>query len=143
MVRRAAEAALTATGIAHLADRRFPEVSGGERQMALIARALAQEPGRVVMDEPTARLDFGNQARVLARIGAPAARGIAVVLSPHDPGHAFTCATRVALMRRGPIIAAGTPDAILTPEALRDLYGVEVAVAYVAAAGRTVCAPSL
>lgn len=141
--RDAAEAALAAIGIAHLAGRRFTEVSGGERQMALIARALAQEPALIVMDEPTASLDFGNQARVIARVRALAARGIAVVLSTHDPGHAFACATRVALMRRGAIVAAGPPDRVLTPAALRDLYGVEVAVAHVAAVGRNVCVPSL
>ncbi|HRO11232.1 ABC transporter ATP-binding protein [Amaricoccus sp.] len=132
--RAVAEAALATIGIARLADRRFPEISG---------RALAQEPGLVVMDEPTASLDFGNQARVIEQIRALAAQGIAVVLSTHDPGHAFACATRVALMRRGHIVTIGPPDAVLTPAALRDLYGVDVAIAWVQAAGRNVCVPSL
>ncbi len=139
----AARAALATIGIAHLAERRFTEISGGERQMTLIARALAQEPGLVVMDEPTASLDFGNQARVIERIGELGARGIAVVLSTHDPGHAFACANRVALMKRGRIVALGAPDTVLTPAALRDLYGVDVAVAWLEAAGRHVCVPSL
>ena len=94
------------------------------------------------MDEPTASLDFGNQARVLARIGALAKQGIAVVLSTHDPGHAFVCATRVALMQRGTLVATGAPDKVLTPDALRSFYGVEVTVTFVAAAGRNVCVPS-
>ncbi len=141
--RAAARAALEAIGVAHLARRRFTEVSGGERQMTLIARALAQDPALIVMDEPTASLDFGNQARVIERIRRLADRGIAVVLSTHDPGHAFACASRVALMRRGAIVALGPPAAVLTAEALRDLYGVEVSVAWLAAAGRHVCVPSL
>jgi iron complex transport system ATP-binding protein len=111
--------------------------------MVLIARALAQEPALIVMDEPTASLDFGNQARVLGQIRALADSGIAIVLSTHDPGHAFACADRVALMRGGRIVALGPPEAVVTAAALRDLYGVEVAVAWLEAAGRHVCAPSL
>ena len=76
-------------GIAHLADAIYTRISGGERQLVLIARALAQEARMVVMDEPTANLDFGNQVRVLERIRALAADGIGVLLSTHDPDHAF------------------------------------------------------
>lgn len=136
-------AALATIGMTHLADRRFPEVSGGERQMTLIARALAQEPGLIVMDEPTASLDFGNQARVIGCIRDLAARGIAVLLSTHDPGHAFACADRVALMQRGRIVAIGAPEDTLTPAALRDLYGIGVAVAWIDAAKQNACLPSL
>jgi iron complex transport system ATP-binding protein len=139
----AARAALQTIGIGHLASRRYTEISGGERQMTLIARALAQEPGLIVMDEPTASLDFGNQARVIRQIRALAASGIAVVLATHDPGHAFACADRVALMKRGEIVIVGTPDEVLTSATLRDLYGVDVAVAWLEAAGRRVCVPSL
>ena len=71
-------------------------MSGGERQLTLIARALAQEPQVLVMDEPTASLDFGNQVRVLSEIKTLAGRGIAVILSTHDPDQAFLCAQRVA-----------------------------------------------
>lgn len=139
----AAWAALETLGVAHLSDRIFPEISGGERQMALIARALAQEPDLLVMDEPTASLDFGNQARVLERIRALSASGLAIVLSSHDPGHAFACADRVALMKAGRLVAVGTPEDVVTAPALRSLYGVEVAVAYLEPAGRHVCAPTL
>jgi iron complex transport system ATP-binding protein len=139
----AAEGALETLGILHLRERLFTEISGGERQMALIARALAQEPDMLVMDEPTASLDFGNQARVLERIRTLSASGLAIVLSTHDPGHAFACANRVALMKAGRVVAIGTPEDVVTPHALRGLYGVEVAVAYLEQAGRHVCAPSL
>lgn len=141
--RAVAREALAAIGIAHLAGRRVTEISGGERQMALIARALAQEPGLIVMDEPTASLDFGNQARVIGRIRALKARGIAVVLSTHDPSHAFACADRVALMTAGRIVALGPPDTVLTPAALRDLYHVDVAIGPLEGAGRRVCVPIL
>jgi iron complex transport system ATP-binding protein len=138
-----ARAALDTLGIGHLGPRSFSAISGGERQMVLIARALAQEPALIVMDEPTASLDFGNQARVLERIGALAASGLTIVLSTHDPGHAFACADKVALMKAGTIVATGSPEAVLTPRALGDLYGVEVTVAWLEDAGRYTCAPSL
>lgn len=134
---------LAELGIAHLADHSYTAISGGERQMTLIARALAQRPAMIVMDEPTASLDFGNQARILDRILGLAASGIAVVLSTHEPGHAFACADTAALMRAGTIVASGAPDTVLTPEALGGLYGVEVAVARLAGIEQRVCVPVL
>lgn len=141
--REAVDKALETLDIAHLRDRVFTEISGGERQMALIARALAQEPDMLVMDEPTASLDFGNQARVLERIQALRSSGLAIVLSTHDPGHAFACADRVALMKAGRIVAQGSPGNVVTADSLRDLYGVEVAISYMEQAGRPVCTPLL
>jgi iron complex transport system ATP-binding protein len=141
--RDAADAALATLGIGHLAPRVYTEISGGERQMALIARALAQEPAVLVMDEPTANLDFGNQARVLACIRRLADRGLAIVLSTHDPDHAFACATRVALLHGGKIVAAGRPETTVTPANLKRLYGVDVAIVYLDEVGRHVCTPSL
>ncbi|MFC6390321.1 ABC transporter ATP-binding protein [Methylorubrum zatmanii] len=139
--RAAAERALAALGIGHLAERIYTEISGGERQLALIARALAGEPRLLVMDEPTASLDFGNQARVLSQIRRLSDLGIAVVLSTHDPGHAFLCADRVALLHGGRLVALGPPAETVTPDSLRLLYGVEVAVVPLPEQGRTVCTP--
>jgi iron complex transport system ATP-binding protein len=124
----AADAALAALGIGFLRDRIYTEISGGERQMVLIARALAQQPRLLVMDEPTASLDFGNQLRVLDTITALARSGMAVVLSTHDPDHVFLCGDRVALLRGGRLAALGPPSEVITPEALEALYGVEVEV---------------
>ena len=135
--------ALAVLGIEHLANRVYTEISGGERQMALIARALAQEPGILVMDEPTANLDFGNQARVLERIAALSADGLAILLSTHDPDHAFACADRVALLHGGGLIATGTPRETLTPVMLKRLYGIDVTVTWLSEMGRHVCTPSL
>ncbi len=80
------------------------------------------------MDEPTASLDFGNQLRVLGRVAALAASGIAVVLSTHDPDHVFLCGDRVALLQDGRMEAIGAPEAVITPAALKRLYGVDVQV---------------
>jgi iron complex transport system ATP-binding protein len=142
---RQAEAALDSLGIGHLADRPYPEMSGGERQLALVARALAQEPSILVMDEPTASLDFGNQVRVLSHVQALARRGIAVVLSTHDPDQAFLCADRVALLHDGRLAHLGPTAEVVTPATLRETYGVEVEVVTLTRDGRTlrVCVPSL
>jgi iron complex transport system ATP-binding protein len=141
--RRVAETALDRLGIAHLAERIFTEISGGERQLALIARALTQEASILVMDEPTASLDFGNQVRVLEQIRAVSRSGQAIVFATHDPDHAFLCADRVALMHQGRMIALGTPDETVTPAHLKTIYGVEVVIATLPETGRRICAPSL
>jgi iron complex transport system ATP-binding protein len=142
---RAADAALEALGIAHLAERAYPEMSGGERQLALVARALAQDPAILVMDEPTASLDFGNQVRVLAHVRALAARGIAVVLSTHDPDQAFLCADLVALLHHGQLAHLGAPGDVVTPATLRETYGVDVEIVTLTRDGHPVqvCVPSL
>lgn len=139
----AAERALETLRIAALADRVYTQISGGERQLTLIARALAQEPRLLVMDEPTASLDFGNQVRVLDQVRALARAGIGIVLSTHDPDHAFLCADRVALLHDGAVVRLGPPETEITPETLRLLYGVDVAVIPIAERGVRLCVPSL
>lgn len=124
--REAARAAIERLGIAHLGGRAYTRVSGGERQLALIARALAQEPRVVVLDEPTASLDFGNQGRVMAEMRRLAADGLAVVFSTHDPNHALRHADRALLIRDGTTLASGRSDEVITRDTLRDLYGAEV-----------------
>lgn len=141
--RMLARAALARLGIADLADADYSRLSGGQRQLVMIARALAQEAPALVMDEPTASLDFGNQARVLAWI-ADLARsgGHAVILSTHAPDQAFALDARVVLMHEGAIIATGDPEAVLTAERLAHVYGIDVLVERTTS-GRAVCAPSL
>jgi ABC-type cobalamin/Fe3+-siderophores transport system ATPase subunit len=105
-------------------------------------RAVTDSAGR----EPTASLDFGNQVRVLGQIERLADRGIAIMLSTHDPDHAFLCAHRVALLHHGRLARLGRPDEVITAESLREVYGVEVAITPVVRAdGRTarVCVPAL
>jgi iron complex transport system ATP-binding protein len=127
---RAVEQALDHLSIAHLAERPYTEVSGGERQMALIARALAQDARLLVMDEPLAGLDYGHQQRLLARLESLAEEGYGVLMTTHDPdqplsGHSGGC-QRVAMLIDGRIAADGAPAEVLTPAAIHRLYGVRV-----------------
>jgi len=135
-----AQAALDALGIGELAETEYTRISGGQRQLVLVARALAQDAPAIVMDEPTASLDFGNQVVVLSEVRRLAARGLAVLLSTHDPDHAFSIGHRVALLDEGRLVAVGNPDEVLTPERLRAVYGVTVTVERLSR-GQTVCAP--
>jgi len=138
----AARDALETLGIADLAEADYTRISGGQRQLALIARALAQAAPLIVMDEPTASLDFGNQALVLRQIRVLAARGYGIVLSTHEPDHAFACASAVSLLHGGRLIATGPPRPGLSPARLEAVYGLPVAVERLAG-GHTVCVPDL
>jgi iron complex transport system ATP-binding protein len=140
--RASADRSLDLLGIGALADEDYTRISGGQRQLALIARALAQETPLLVMDEPTASLDFGNQALTLREVRRLAGRGFGLVISTHNPDHAFACATRVALLHDGALIAAGSPAETLTADHLQEMYGVAVTIERLAD-GRTVCAPAL
>lgn len=138
--RKIAQDSLAELGIAELASREVTTLSGGQRQLVVVARAIAQAAPLIVMDEPTASLDFGNQVAVLGEIRKLAARGAGVILSTHDPDQAFAVASRVALMQDGVIVAQGTPDQVLTSSRLKAVYGVDVTVERLAG-GQTVCVP--
>lgn len=140
--RRIARDALERLGIGDLAPADYTRLSGGQRQLVLIARALAQEAPVLVMDEPTASLDFGNQARVLSEVAGLAASGLTVVLSTHDPDQAFAVGTTAMLLEDGGVAAQGAPQAALTAALLSRVYRVEVEIARLAG-GRSVCLPSL
>lgn len=123
--RRVAHECLRQLNILHLQDKAYTEISGGERQLALIARALAQEPAILIMDEPTASLDYGNQIRVLEHVQQLGRRGIAILLSTHQPDHALRVADRVALFRDGAIHHCGAPRQTVTPARLAWLYDLD------------------
>ena len=97
-------------------------ISGGERQLVLLARALAQEPQFIVLDEPTASLDFGNQGKVMREIRALAKSGHGVLFTTHDPNHALRAADRAYLLREGVRIADGPVATVLNREQLEALY---------------------
>ena len=136
-----AAAALEALGIASLAARDWLKISGGERQLALIARALAQQARVLILDEPTANLDFGNQVRVLAELKKLAAQGLAVVFATHHPEQAFACADRVAMLHGGTLLRLGSPEATITSETMREVYGIEVDVVPVGDGRIKMCLP--
>ncbi|MCL1848041.1 MAG: ABC transporter ATP-binding protein [Coriobacteriia bacterium] len=120
------EEMLELMGITHLAHRGYAEISGGERQLALIARALAQQSRILVMDEPTANLDYGNQFRVLKQVKRLAQQGYLIVLSTHNPEHALLFADRVLVLQRGRVALSGRPETVLEPEVINRVYGVMV-----------------
>jgi iron complex transport system ATP-binding protein len=124
----AAMAALDQLGIAALAQRDSTRISGGQRQLVLIARALAQQTRIVLMDEPTASLDLGNRIRVLDQIKTLAADGLAVVMSTHEPEHAFVVADRVAIIGGPHRFKTGPVAAVMTAAELSDLYGTDLVV---------------
>ena len=126
--RARAAAALERLGIPHLAERPFTELSGGEQQMTLIARALVQDGAIFVMDEPAAALDLRNQATVLATVRGLADELHGVVMTSHNPDHAFMVASRAVLLTRERRILTGPVDEVLTEENLREAYGTRVRV---------------
>lgn len=121
-----ARAALASLGIEALAGRRITEVSGGERQLVMIARALAQQAPLLVLDEPTASLDFGNRARVLAEIDRLRAAGMTILFSTHEPDQALAHADRALLLAQGRTLAFDTVEHALTAANIERLYGTPV-----------------
>ena len=115
--------------VAHLGTRLITDVSGGERQRAVIARALAQEPEILLLDEPTAFLDLHHQldiARIIRRLNRE--RGLTVVLVSHDLNLASQYCDRVLLLREGEIVTVGSPEEVIAAASLEPVYGCSVLV---------------
>lgn len=113
-------------GLSELAERDYTTLSGGEGRMVLIARALAQQPALLIMDEPCANLDLGNQVLLLERILELNKRGLSLVVTSHDPNHAFQLDSSVVCFKRDGGVFSGPSRSILTAKNLSALYGVEV-----------------
>ncbi len=118
---------LRALGLEKLADRGCMKISGGERQLMLLARALVQDASMLIMDEPTANLDYGNSCRVMERVKRLGQNGYTIIFSTHDPNQAFSYATKVLALKDGGVMAVGAPEAVLTEDVLSRLYGIPVA----------------
>lgn len=123
-----AEDALESLEVLYLRDKIYTEISGGERQMVLIARALTQKSEVLIMDEPTSNLDFGNQVRVLDQINKLAKSGLGIIMTSHFPDHAFLCSSKVALLQRNHRFIVGEVEEVITEENLRSAYGVDVKI---------------
>lgn len=126
-------------GIFHLANKPYTEISGGERQLAIIARAVCQQPRIILFDEPTAHLDYGNQHRILRLIRSMTDAGYAVVITTHNPDHALLLHGRVAVLDSEGKIRFGKSDEIISEEQLRALYRIQLRLLDIPEAGRTVC----
>ena len=127
----AARAALAQVGMEPFAERLYTEISGGERQMVLIARALAQEARFLILDEPASSLDFGNQLRMLQTLRRLAVSGIGILMATHHPEHALRCATRAAIVKEGALLPPGAPCEVISPEMLESLYHVPFSISEV------------
>ena len=120
-----AEAALQKMQLQALADRPVTELSGGQRQMVLIARALAQNTPLILMDEPTNGLDYGNQIRLIEKMNQLRQEGQTLVFTTHHPAEALAGATRALTLSQGRLLKSGPPHSILTPDHLAALYEIE------------------
>ena len=134
--------ALEKVGIPHLSDRCFHRLSGGEQQLVLIARALVQKAPILMLDEPTASLDFGNQLLVLEQCRNLAREGYTVIQTTHNPEQSYQYSDRILTLQHGRVLAEGTPKEVLTEKTIRALYGVEVDVVSLRDDRARICLPA-
>lgn len=123
-----AENAMESLGIAHLKDKLYNEISGGERQLVIMARVLTQQPEILLLDEPTSHLDFGNQIRTLGIINKLSKNGLSVIMTSHYPDHAFISSNKVVIMNNGTLMAVGSPEDVVTEENMRNAYEINVKI---------------
>lgn len=122
------EQAMEDMGIHHLRNEVYTDISGGERQLVMIARALAQEPQFLVLDEPTSSLDYGNMVRVMQKIKSLREKGYGIIMTTHSPDQAFMCESKVALLQRNAPVKFGNAVDIITRKNLYEAYKVDVRV---------------
>ena len=135
------EEALKKLGIFHLRDRGYANISGGERQLVLIARAIAQQAKILVMDEPSANLDFGNRIRVMQTVRKLTKEGYCVIQSTHDPDQAYFNSDKILALYGGKVLAWGTPQETISDSLISTLYGVDVEVCSMRDDAVRVCVP--
>ena len=123
-----ARAAMEEVGVSHLADRPMPELSGGERQLVLAARALAQDPQVLLLDEPTAHLDLRHRIELLDRVRSFVARGRSALVVSHDLDLAARTCDRLALLSAGTLVAQGRPRDVIDEQTLHEVFGIHATV---------------
>jgi iron complex transport system ATP-binding protein len=136
-----AEAALELLNIRYLKEQLFSEISGGEQQLVIIARSVAQQSKIIIMDEPCANLDYGNQIIVLEMIKKLTRAGFLIIQATHDPNHALQYGDHVLILQDGTLTLSGTPATILTSEVLAAMYQVPIEVDMLTASRQLVCVP--
>lgn len=123
-----AEEALVKMGIADLRGRCFHHLSGGERQLVIISRALAQKTKILMLDEPTASLDFGNQVLVLNRISELSRTGYTIIQTTHNPEHSYMYSDRIVALKNGTVASEGAPEKVITEDTVSSVYGIDVKI---------------
>jgi iron complex transport system ATP-binding protein len=124
-----AQQAMAFTEVAHLARRKLDQLSGGEQQRVLIARALCQQPQVILLDEPTASLDLSHQIRIMDLMEKlKTERGVTVVMVSHDVNLAAMYGDQLLLLKAGEIVCMGSPNAVLNFKTLEDTYGCKLLV---------------
>ncbi len=134
-----AERQLEYLGVADLADKPYTDISGGERQLVMIASALAQDAEVMILDEPTAHLDFGKAYQFLGPVEKLRSRGVGVIMTTHFPDHALLLKGKTAILANGSIQAMGTAHEVVTSDRMATLYGIPVEVLEVG--NRSICIP--
>jgi iron complex transport system ATP-binding protein len=139
---RIAEESIKSVGIEYIRDKPYTELSGGQMQMTLMARVLAQEPEVLLLDEPTSHLDIANQVHTIQIIKKLAKKGLSIIMTSHYPDHAFVSADTVGIMKDGRFIEIGSPDDVITGPNLKNAYGIDIRIVHVGDdIDRKVCVP--
>ena len=134
--------ALEKLRILHLIDKGYGEISGGERQLVLIARAITQNSRILIMDEPTANLDYGNQVTVLKEVKKLSEEGYIIIMSSHNPDHAFLYSNKVLMMKKGEVVSIGSPNEVVDENKLSTLYSVDMELINIKN-GHKICVPKI
>lgn len=135
-------AALERMGIMHLKERGCANISGGERQLVQIARAIAQQAKILVMDEPSANLDFGNKIRVMQTVKGLTKEGYTIIQSTHDPDQAYFYSDKILAIYGGKVLAWGTPQETICNDLISTLYNVDVDVCSMHGDNVRICVPA-
>jgi iron complex transport system ATP-binding protein len=143
-----ADECLDRLSISHLRNRVFTQLSGGEQQMVIIARALAQQPLFMIMDEPTSSLDFGNQIKVIRQVNLLKGDSLGILMATHSPDHAFMCDADIAVVHKNHIWKQGYCNDVITQDVLQEIYGIHVTVSAISndtddTGSRKICIPDL
>lgn len=141
---RIAAEALDIIGMSRYSDTSYMELSGGEKQLVLIARAICQQSDYLIMDEPTASLDYSNQHLITETVRLMAAKGKGIIMTTHSPEQPFSVADKVLLMSAGRVAASGIPEDVLTPSSMENVYGVPMDIINVKdryGNARSICLP--
>ena len=141
--KKSAMEALQLVGMEKYTSCSFSHLSGGEQQMVLIARALAQKAPILIMDEPCSNLDYGNQIRLLKKLKQLSALGYLVLLSTHNPEHAFLFADKVIVLHKGNAVALGNPKEVLTASLLEEIYSIPIQLYTSSDVPQPVCIPKI